>query len=823
MEQRGTAGTVAEEAVIKSELDIVCLMWVVSLMNRQADEAEAALVEYGKDPSEKSPLLECMWAVHQITSTLKILGMKKAELLTLEMERSLNDIYKDRISGERHKLVMGGLMQALKVLPAYFSHAQNVRRDTGRGLEPYVNNLRRWAGLRPKSGALFFYVDVSSPAGLNPPVGAASEAEVVEEAGSFLVLYLNMAKSALRGTDVQDGMKHIARIAYRMQGFFAGREPERFWFTLIGLCEGIAGGLITPDECIAQIFKTGAFLIKYAREHGREVDPQVDYDQCIQQMLFYIGSCRSRPAHISAIRKAFAVDEAVMEEATRALVHSDALMTALGAALERLVAAMEFLDRNDLAEVGRGQEPPQAVENELRDTLSAASYRLEAAGQLGHAEHLKRLDAKLARLCAGDLGENAQALNQAVQDVVRGVLDVKLDVEHKLEHGLDSTYSTREFELRETVARASFRQMDQVESHLQTILRRKALTRALARKPNDAQSLLQLTSALHRYLNKSDQGHEQLRQAVKDADGGDPDLDLLYQLAKNFLDELDEITDRRAIDTALKLLDEIAGAMNFSRLPREAAIVEQCRDWLSAASRAGSVAEDDALHCFANAFAFLELYLQRSIADPVGDNQSLLEIAETRAAELKTHAAGLAGDSRVTTVSAAGNSRQVEDESLSGEFVDIFIEESEEILAELNELVPAWLSSPQLDNRLREIRRHFHTLKGNGRVVGANVMGELGWAAQDLLDHVLDGDRKIDQRFCGLLNDIVTALPELIHSYRSAEGADVDAIRRLTNQCFLLSAQRETPAQDSSAKDDSLGGPIGVVTPQMPLAGPLGQ
>ena len=140
--------------------DIVSLKWVIGLMNKQAENAEAALVDYGKDPTKKQSLLQCMWAVHQITSTLRALGMKKAEMLTLEMERSLNFLYKDKVVGERRKLTMGGLMQALKVIPAYLAHTQNVRMDTGRGLEQYVNDLRRWVGERPRPQAFFFHLDI---------------------------------------------------------------------------------------------------------------------------------------------------------------------------------------------------------------------------------------------------------------------------------------------------------------------------------------------------------------------------------------------------------------------------------------------------------------------------------------------------------------------------------------------------------------------------------------------------------------------------------------------------------------------------------------
>ena len=133
-----------------SKPDIVALKWVVGLMNKQAEDAEAALVEYSKNTAEKKPLLQCMWAVHQITSTLRTLGMSKGELLSLEMERGLNYIYKDRVSGERRKLSTGGLMQALKVLPAYLAHTQATRQDTGQGLEQHINDLRRWLGERPR-------------------------------------------------------------------------------------------------------------------------------------------------------------------------------------------------------------------------------------------------------------------------------------------------------------------------------------------------------------------------------------------------------------------------------------------------------------------------------------------------------------------------------------------------------------------------------------------------------------------------------------------------------------------------------------------------
>ena len=39
--------------------------------------------------------------------------------------------------------------------------------------------------------------------------------------------------------------------------------------------------------------------------------------------------------------------------------------------------------------------------------------------------------------------------------------------------------------------------------------------------------------------------------------------------------------------------------------------------------------------------------------------------------------------------------------------------------------------------RLLEIRRHFHTLKGSGRMIGAKSSAELAWTVEDTLNRVI--------------------------------------------------------------------------------------
>ena len=78
------------------------------------------------------------------------------------------------------------------------------------------------------------------------------------------------------------------------------------------------------------------------------------------------------------------------------------------------------------------------------------------------------------------------------------------------------------------------------------------------------------------------------------------------------------------------------------------------------------------------------------------------------------------------------------------EILEIFVEEIEEIFAELDSIFTQWFAHPADQDTLMTIRRHFHTLKGSGRMVGAKSAGELAWAVEDTLNRVIAGAIALD-------------------------------------------------------------------------------
>ncbi len=91
------------------------------------------------------------------------------------------------------------------------------------------------------------------------------------------------------------------------------------------------------------------------------------------------------------------------------------------------------------------------------------------------------------------------------------------------------------------------------------------------------------------------------------------------------------------------------------------------------------------------------------------------------------------------------------------EILEIFVEEIEEIFEELEGLFTTWLANPQDKETLTTIRRHFHTLKGSGRMVGAKSAGETAWAVEDTLNRVIAGSVQLTpvvQKFAQTVSNV---------------------------------------------------------------------
>ena len=99
----------------------------------------------------------------------------------------------------------------------------------------------------------------------------------------------------------------------------------------------------------------------------------------------------------------------------------------------------------------------------------------------------------------------------------------------------------------------------------------------------------------------------------------------------------------------------------------------------------------------------------------------------------------------------------------------IFIEEAEEVLAHITTLNKQWQVASNDLTKLKEIRLGFHTLKGSGRMVGANTSAELAWSIENLLNRILESSIIVSTDIQNLISDVLSAYPQLITIFAKSQ------------------------------------------------------
>lgn len=169
--------------------------------------------------------------------------------------------------------------------------------------------------------------------------------------------------------------------------------------------------------------------------------------------------------------------------------------------------------------------------------------------------------------------------------------------------------------------------------------------------------------------------------------------------------------------------------------------------------------------------------------------------------------------SRVADEADAEPSSEDEDEDeVDEEILEIFVEEAGEVLEAIDEFFPQWAADFNDTASLTEFRRAFHTLKGSGRMVGANDLGELAWSIENMLNRVLDGTVAPHTVQVELIARVRAVLPDFVQAFEQKQpnphpvlaeqlAAWAEAIGRGEQPEALLSG--ESSASDAETSSES--------------------
>ena len=157
---------------------------------------------------------------------------------------------------------------------------------------------------------------------------------------------------------------------------------------------------------------------------------------------------------------------------------------------------------------------------------------------------------------------------------------------------------------------------------------------------------------------------------------------------------------------------------------------------------------------------------------------------------------------------------------IDDEIREVFLEEFDEEIVNLRQLLPTWRMVPDDLERLRPIRRVFHTLKGSGRLVGAKALGEFSWKIENMLNRVLDRTRTPSTAVAVLLEQACDVLPELNAALRGQApvSADLEGFKAIADRIAageeaFYSKQAATDAEVNEASEASEDGEPAIIEP----------
>ncbi|CAA0080124.1 Chemotaxis protein CheA [BD1-7 clade bacterium] len=300
------------------------------------------------------------------------------------------------------------------------------------------------------------------------------------------------------------------------------------------------------------------------------------------------------------------------------------------------------------------------------------------------------------------------------------------------------------------------------------------LEEALEQKPHSVEDIRTMSIT---YREVIDAAHENLA-ATKDA---------IHEFIANQFD----VTLIEAVPDHLRVLSELCDAEPFVELKP---LLQMAQDHVvNHLLKAGANADWDQLEAFADAISSIDYYFECLDREEQKNLASIIDVARESLGRLGFHAEVVSGDADTGSndvVEADVNGIVVTEDpnsepqaafvpEVDEEILEIFVEEAEEVLENIRDFLPKLTENRQDQDALVEVRRAYHTLKGSGRMVGAEMIGEFAWSIERMLNNVMDGVAKLTNNSISVLNDATSMIEPVMLSFEgkgSVDEADVAAI-----------------------------------------------
>ena len=766
-----------EKLRVKNVKTFTGLEWLLGEIENSLQNAFNELEAFTQNNNDETKIRFCLGHLHQITGSFKILQCEGCILLVEEMEALAQGILDKKISNINEACEI--LVQAIIKLPIYLRQILSSREDHPEALIILLNDLRAAQGRTLISEGVLFSPDLASFENTSQPASRVNPTATADLVKRLRQVYQLSLIKLIKGEEKNKNCANLIKVLQRMQELSRGGWRENLWRIARQILGLVSSREINFSIALKKLFRTLDSQLKIqAREAVSGETSGADFG-LLKNLLYYLTTIEPSTEELKEIWSDYSLAEAfpsgqVNPEGGRLMPQYDpqvvrALVSAIQGELANVRSALERFSLE-------GGLSADDVRDSLPVLLSMAdSLALVGQGKLRDA--ISKIEQQLRQIFSAD----GSGIND--EDVINTV------------------QSLTEVELALNAWAAS---PDKFSGSVDL---------------DSQQNQFEFNSATQALLAESRTGIERIKEAVVEFINSQWDLQLLSQVPGMF--------------------QELQGAMNVLGLDRAAAVIDGCLKYVQEALiNQGRAVEWHALDTFADAITIVEYYLEQFDGETAGHQEDVLAAAEesifalleSRPAEQKIdidkelyaepeeileELAELQDiqDADKAEISIDIGDQQQESappvsedsEAVDEEIVEIFIEEAEEVLENLNSLLPSWREQPQSKDQLADIRRAFHTLKGSGRMVGAEDIGELAWAIEDMLNRVLDGRINCSAAMVELAEQSIQRMPLLISAFAEKRPLpDTEASEKIIAGAERLAkGEALEPLPDSSETLDS--------------------
>ena len=680
----------------------------------ELNEARTALEAFAERPDERGALHRFAAHTHLACGALRLAEVYGGALLAEEMEHVAR--YVDTHSGAGRADVDGldALMRAMEQLPAYVERVASGARDLPLVLLPLLNDLRAVRGGALLSEGTLLLLNLRSDEPARPAAPFADEAEIVELARRLRPRFQLALLGWIRGEHVEQNLLHLTETAAQFEQAATAQPLFQLWWVVGAVLDALRDGGVEASVSVKRLLGHVDRELRRLQDQGEAGYAATPPVELLNNLLYYIAQSSTAGPRVAAVRDSFGLQEVL---AAHDASNFDAA-EALSAPSVRLMKTVAAAIREDLTRV--------------KDVLDifvrkGATQVEDLAPQL---EMLRKISDTLGVLGLG-----------ALRGRVEGELDsLKAIVDRRIAPDDTALLS---------IASALIAVEDSLDTQLlRLILPDSGAAPVTPDEPTDEEFRVVQDAVLRECIVNMARIKEAITQSLSaptEAQG----LDQVPQLVRGITAGLLMLGKQRAVE----VMERVGRALGTIVRPE-----------------AGSLAPSR-LERLADAIVAIEYYME-TLQSGRADQWHMLDGAEARLAEIEpgggrvipwrdgrgealeppvapaapapqagavahatTHVAPATPVAVAPPVAASPPSVSpappaAAPTTVDPEFVQLFVEEARENIARLNELFPRWEQNPLDQEALRDVRRAFHTLKGSGRMVGAQRLGEFSWSVE---------------------------------------------------------------------------------------------